>query len=149
MKTRDDLEEMTKAELKEYAEVQGVTVLVLDSKGTMIDKILGEYQQEEKPKAKDTAKEPPIGALYDLQGNKVNAPLWNLQIFSTSSDDSDVSLIVNGHNILVKRNVTVQVPYPYIEALRNSTIDTVVYDEDTNKSSSRRIQNYPHEASPV
>ena len=147
---REELEELTKAELQEHAEVQGIKVLVLDSKGTMIDKILGEYKQEEKPKAKSgNAPMPPERGLYDLQGNKINAPMWNLTIMSTENDSSDVDIIVNGHNIRVQRNVEVQVAQPFIEALRNSTINTNVQDPDTGKMMPRQIMIYPHQASPV
>jgi hypothetical protein len=40
---REDLEAMTKDELREHAEGQGVELAALDTKGTMVDKILGEY----------------------------------------------------------------------------------------------------------
>jgi hypothetical protein len=149
MKTRDDLEEMTKAELQEYAEGQGIKVLVLDTKGAMVDKILGEYKEPEKAKVVDRAKEPPLYGLYTMQGEKVNAPLWNLMIMSSENDHSDVDIIVNGHNIRVQRNVEVQVPFPYVEALRNSTINTTVYDSDTGKTTPRQISIYPHQASPA
>jgi len=39
----EELEAMTKNELREHADVQGVTLGALDSKGTIVDKILGEY----------------------------------------------------------------------------------------------------------
>lgn len=151
MKNRDELEEMTKVELQEYAEVQGIKVLVLDSKGTMIDKLLGEYIKQEQPASKLAANAPlpPERGFYDLQGNKVNAPMWNLMIMSTEQDSTDVDIIVNGNNMRIQRNVEVQVPFPYIEALRNSTINTTVQDPDTGKTSPRQVMVYPHQASPV
>ena len=97
---REELEELTKDQLREHAEVAGVTVLALDSKGTLIDKILGEYVAPEKKSAKaseDTKREIPLGALYDLQGNKINAPLYEVEIYNTESDKSDVDIIVNAH----------------------------------------------------
>jgi len=152
MKTRDDLEELTKAELAEYAEVQGVKVLVLDTKGTMIDKILGEYTEPAEKKVAKPAEKgalPPERGLYDLQGNKINEPMYNLTIYSSESDSSDVSLVVNGHNLLIQRNVEVQVMKPFVDMLKDAVIYTNVQDPDTGIISARQIQKYPHQASPV
>ena len=151
---REELEEMTKAELIEHAEVQGVKVSPLDNKGTMVDKILGEYAEPVEAKKKPLVKGdglPPAKTtkIHDLQGNPVDAPLWNLTIFSRENDTSDVDLIVNGYNIRVKRNVEVQVPFPYIEALRNSTIITSYYDPETNRTTPQQVMVYPHQASPA
>lgn len=147
---REQLEEMTKVELQEHAEVQGIKVLVLDTKGTMIDKILGEYKEPEKTAVKkDNSNMPPVNGFYDLQGNKLTPKMWNLTIMSTESDSSDVDIVVNGYNIRVQRNVEVQVSEPFIEALRNSTINTNVQDPDTGRMVPRQIMVYPHQASPV
>jgi hypothetical protein len=147
---REQLEEMTKAELQEHAEVQGIKVLVLDTKGTMIDKILGEYKEPEKTVAKkDSGALPPEKGFYDLQGNKIIPKMWNLTIMSTENDSSDVDIVVNGYNIRVQRNVEVQVAEQFIEALKNSTIQTNVQDPDTGKMIPRSIMIYPHQASPV
>jgi len=152
MKTRDDLMDMTNADLREYAEAQGVKVLALDTKGTMVEKILGEYTEPQGAakvsKGEDKGQLPPERGFYDLQGNKIDAPMWNLKIFSTQGDDSPVDIIVNCHRITVQRNVEVQVMKPYIDALRNSVIDTNMED-DNGVMVPRQIQTYPHQASPV
>ncbi len=149
---REELEEMTKDQLREHAEVAGVTVLALDSKGTLIDKILGEYTAPEKKAARsteDTKKEIPLGALYDLQGNKVVAPLWEVEIYNTESDKSDVDIIVNGHNIRVQRGKKVIMMEPYLQALRDAVIDTVTQDPDTGEETKVKHMCYPHTATLV
>ncbi len=140
---REELEELTKDELREHAETMGVKVLVLDSKGTMIDKILGDYRAPTKAKAQEMA---PLGALYTLDGQKVEGKRYKLTIFPTESDKSDVDLIVNGHNIRIKRGVEVEVMEPYIEVLRNAVIDTIVQDQDTGVRTPQRMMIFPHTA---
>lgn len=148
--TRDELEAMTKADLKEHAEVSGITLAALDSKGTMIDKILGEYTQPEKAKPKyENEKLPPTGALRTLQGELVDGKRYRVTIFSTQDDKSDVDLIVNGHNIRVQRNKEVVIQEAYVDVLRNAVIDTVVQDPDTGIRSPQRMMVYPHQAVPV
>jgi len=156
MKTREELEEMTNADLREYAEGEGVAVLALDNKGNLVDKILGEYKapSEKFAKAKPDASAQRISeltqrGLYDLQGNRIDAPLYNLTIHSTDGDNSDVDIVVNGYNIRVQRGVEVQVMEPFVQALRNAVITTNVQDPDTHVISARQIQKYPHQASPV
>ena len=147
---REELEELTKDQLRDHAEVAGVTVLALDSKGTMIDKILGEYVATDKKTAKfvdDTKKEIPLGALYDLQGNKINAPLYEVEIFNTESDKSDVDIIVNGHNIRVQRGKKVIMMEPYVQVLRDAVIETEITDRENGiiKESVKQLC-YPHTA---
>ena len=143
---REELEELTKDALREHAEVAGVTLLALDSKGTIIDKILGEYTAPAKKADKDSQKEIPLGALYDLQGNKINAPLYEVEIYNTDSDKSDVDIIVNGHNIRVKRGYKVIMMEPYVQVLRDAVIDTVTKDPDTGIEQSVKHLCYPHTA---
>ena len=144
---REELEEFSKKELIEHAEVQGVKINAqLDTKGTLIDKILGEHKPTTTAKAKHI--EPKLGSLYDLQGNKIEAKMWKLTIFSTESDKSDVPIIVNGHNFIVKRDVEVEIPEPYIEVLRNSMITTTRQDPDDGRSVPVNIMNYSHQAQP-
>lgn len=140
--SREEFEEMTKDDLRSVAEERGIKLLALDSKGTMIDKILG---VEIKP---PEVKEPPLGALYTLQGEKVNSKKFKLTIFATETDKSDVDLIINGHNLRIKRGEEVIVSEPYIELLRNAVIDTQVED-DTGKRYSQKIMTYPHSAVPI
>lgn len=142
--TREDLEAMTKVELAEHAKVQGVTLLALDTKGTMIDKIMGEYR-ESAPKAKD-APLPALGRLSTLDGKLVDAPIYEVEIFSTESDKSDVDLVCNGHNVRIKRGVKVRLMEPYVEILRNAVVETVEQDPDTGVRTSARRMVYPHSA---
>lgn len=143
---REELEELTKDQLRDHAEVSGVTVLALDSKGTMIDKILGEYTAPAKKVAADASKDIPLGALYDLQGNKITAPLYKVKIYSSENDKSDVDLIVNGHNLRVQRGVEVVMMEPYVEVLRNAVIQTVAKDPDTGIETPIEMPCYPHTA---
>lgn len=150
---REDLEAMTKAELAEHAEVSGVKLGSLDTKGTMIDKILGEYKGPEKAesgkKLQKDAPDVPLGALYDLKGNRVVAPWYRVTIFATEGDNSDVHLICNGHNVIVKRGIEVKLMEPYVEILRNAVIETVVQDPDTGSRAPSRRLVYPHQAIPL
>lgn len=149
---REELEAMTKEDLREVAQGQGVELGSLDPKGTMVDKILGEYVAPAgKPKTAPRAEErlSPLGKLHTVDGKPVNGKKYRLTIFATEQDKSDVDLIVNGHNIRVRRGVEVVVDEAYIEVLRNAEINTVVQDPDTGVRSAQRMQVYPHTASPV
>lgn len=150
---REDLEAMTKDELKEHAEVKGITLAALDTKGTMVDKILGEYVAPEKPAAKRITapdeKLSPLGKLHTIDGKPVNGRKFRLTIFATESDKSDVDIIVNGHNIRVQRNREVVVDEAYVEALRNAVVDTVMQDPDSGQRSAQRMMVYPHTAVPA
>lgn len=148
---REQLSEMTKDELREHAQVQGVSLEALDTKGTMIDKILGEHVAVANPK-KSPGKEarmPALGRLSTLDGKIVDAPRYRVTIFSTENDNSDVDLIVNGHNIRVQRNKEVILQEPYVELLRNAVVETVVQDPDTGVRAPSRRMVYPHQAVPV
>lgn len=140
--TREQYEEMTKDDLRSIADEKGVKLLALDSKGTMIDKILG----IEAPKAKAEVQEPPLGALYTLQGEKVSGKKYELEIFDSPTDHSDVDLIINGHNLRIRRGQKVVVDEAYIALLRNAVIETVIEDPDTGKRYPSRIPAYPHTA---
>lgn len=153
---RDELEAMTKAELVEHAEVSGVKLLALDSKGTMVDKILGEYAAPAKPKEEERkikmqkdAPDIPMGALYDLQGKRVIGRKWKLKIHATQEDSSDVPIVVNGHNIIVKRGFEVIVDEAYIKVLENCVVETVVQDPDTGVRTPMSRQVYPYQATPL
>lgn len=148
--SRSEFEEMTKDDLRSIAEERGIKLASLDSKGTIIDKILGVYDEPE-PRKPDSAsiKEPPLGALYTLQGEKFVGRKYRLTIFATETDKSDVDLIVNGHNLRIRRGEEVIVAEPYIELLRNAVIDTTMEDPDTGKRYPQRIMTYPHTAVPV
>lgn len=147
---RYELEEMNKEELIEHAKVQGVELGPDDKKGTMIDKILGEFKGESKPAPKvDKTALPALGHLHTLAGVKVDAPKFRVTIFATPDDKSDVDLIVNGHNVRVQRGKEVILMEPYVEVLRNAVIDTVVQDPDTGARTASRMMVYPHQAIPV
>lgn len=153
---RDDLEAMTKVELVEHAEVSGVKLGSLDSKGTMVDKILGEYNPPAKPKEEERkvkmqkdAPDIPMGALYDLKGNRVSGRKYKLKIHATEQDSSDVPLIVNGHNIIVKRGFEVIVDEAYVNILRDAVVETMVQDPDTGVRTAVSRQVYPYQAIPI
>lgn len=141
---REDLEMMTKDELVEHAKVQGITVLVLDKKGTMIDKILGEHVAASGKHVEEQL--PAQGKLRTLDGKLVDAPLYDVEIFTTETDKSDVDLVCNGHNIRIKRGAKVRIQEPYVEILRNAVVETIEQDPDTGVRSSARRMVYPHSA---
>lgn len=145
---REELEELTKVQLIEHAEVAGVKILQPDSKGTIIDKILGEYKAPEKVSDKPKANQelPPLGALYDLQGNRVDGRKFKLLIYSTESDKSDVDLIFNGHNIRIQRNKEVIVDEAFIGILNDAVIETIQQDPDTGKQTAQTVMVYPYKA---
>lgn len=143
--TRDELNDLSKKELIEHAEIQGVKIAQLDTKGTIVDKILNDFkpvQQKELPM-------PMIGSLRDLQGNKIDYKMVKLIIFSTDTDKSDVPLIINGHNFVVKRDVEVEIPEPYVQILKDSIINTTRQDPDTGRKMPQLVMTYPHSASSV
>lgn len=146
--TREDLEAMTKVELAEHAKVQGVELGSLDTKGTMIDKILGEHVAVASPKKAPRVEEklPALGKLRNLDGTLVVAPKYRVTIFDTENDHSDVDIICNGHNVRVQRGKEVILLEPYVEILRNAVIDTIVQDPDTGARTVGRRMVYPHQA---
>lgn len=146
--TREQLEEMTKAELVEHAEVVGIKLDAAEKKGTMIDKILGEHK-EGAPAKKPDEKLPAVGRLHTLDGKPVDAPKYRVTIFATESDKNDVDLICNGHNVRIQRGKEVILMEPYVEILRNAVIETVVQDPDTGARSPQRMMVYPHSAIPL
>jgi hypothetical protein len=153
---RYEREAMNKEDLREHATVAGITLDEEDSKGTMVEKILGEYVAPAKPveKAKVPPRAPeeklsPLGKLHTIDGKPVNGKKYRLTIFATESDKSDVDIIVNGHNIRVQRNKEVVVDEAYVDVLRNAVIDTVMQDPDSGQMSPQRMMVYPHTAVPV
>lgn len=143
---RQELEEMTKVQLAEHAEVAGIKLGALDTKGTMIDKILGDYVSPAKEGKKQEEKLSPLGRLCTIDGIPISGRKYKVTIFATESDKSDVPLIVNGHNIIVKRGHEVIIDEAYVEVLRNAVIDTVVQDPDTGDRVAQRMMCYPHSA---
>lgn len=141
--TREELEMKTKAELVEHAEALGVNVAAADSKGTMIDKIMGDYKAPVEVKDKPL---PPLGALYTLDGKRVAGKQYRVTIFDTETDKSDVPIVVNGHNIKVKRGVEVIMHEAYLDVLRNAIVNTVVQDPDTGVKTPRTMLVFPHQA---
>lgn len=145
---REELEEKTKAELVEYAEVQGVKVLALDSKGTMIDKILGDHKAPDVPK-KHEERLSPLGKLCTIDGKPINGKKYKVKIFDTQGDHNDVDLIVNGHNVRIQRGKEVILDEAYVEVLRNAVINTVQQDEDSGVRMAREQLCYPFSAVPA
>jgi hypothetical protein len=153
---RYELEAMSKEDLVEHGKAMGIEILPEEKKGVMVDKILGEHV--EKPEIKQESsgikkqpdkQPPPMDRLYDLNGKPIIGRAYKVKIFSTESDKSDVPLVVNGYNCIVKRNVEVTLSEPFVEVLRNATIETIVQDPDTGVRTPQTIQVYPHQATPI
>lgn len=144
---REELQEMTNADIRSHAEVMGVKLGALDNKATMVDKIMGEEQA--KPKVKDGRLPPIRGGLYTLDGKKVDGRKFKLKIFATENDRNDVDIIVNGYNIRIQRGQEVIVDEAYIEMLRCAVIDTVIQDPETGERTASSMMVYPHQAMPV
>lgn len=147
--TREDLEEMTKPELIEHGQVQGIKLDAAEKKGTMIDKILGEHVEAKAPVKRDEKALPALGNLYTLDGKRVDAPRYRVTIFATETDKSDVDIVCNGHNIRVQRGKEVIMQEPYVEILRNAIINTTEQDPDTGARSAVSRMVYPHQAIPL
>ena len=145
---RQELEELTKAELQEHAEVSGVKLGALDNKGTMIDKILGDHVEPKTAKKKEE-KLSPLGALHTLQGERVNGRKYKVKIFATEAEKSDVDLICNGHNLRIQRGQEVVIDEAYVNILRDAIIQTIVQDPDTGVRSVQERMVFPHQAIPV
>lgn len=147
---REELEEMTKPDLMEHAKVQGIELDAAEKKGTMIDKILGEFvQAKAMPARRVEEKLPAIGRLHTLDGKPVDAKKYRVTIFATETDKSDVDLIVNGHNVRIRRGAEVILMEPYVEVLRNAVVETMSQDPDTGVRSAQKMMVYPHSAIPV
>lgn len=148
---REDLEMMTKAELVEHGKVQGIDLEPTEKKGTMVDKILGEFVAAKSPAKAQRVEEklPALGRLHTLAGVPVDAPKYRVTIFATEQDKSDVDLIVNGHNVRIKRGQEVILMEPYVEVLRNAVVETMSQDPDTGVRSAQKMMVYPHSAIPV
>lgn len=91
---------------------------------------------------------PKEGALRALDGSLAGSRKMRVTIMSTESDKEDVKVGVNGHLVQIKRGVPVIVDAAYVEVLRNSTIDTIVEDEN-GKRSQVQMQRYPFTAEPA
>lgn len=146
---REKLEEMTRQQLLDHAEVQGVKISQPDSKETIINKIMGDVKIEVKSEAKSDLPLPQLGSLRDLQGNLIVCKTVKLTIFSTENDKGDVPIIINGHNFIVKRDVEVEIQEPYVGLLRDAIVTTVRQDPDTGRMIPQRIMNFPHQSASV
>lgn len=154
---RYELEAKNKDELREHADVAGIKWASDDTKGTLIDRIMGDLPAAEVTatgatatvKKQTDARDIPLGALYDLKGNKINGKKVRLTIFATEADKSDVDIIVNGNNIRVQRGKEVIVDEAYAGVLKDAMINTVVQDPDSGVRTPQQIQVYPHTVSPV
>jgi hypothetical protein len=149
---RYELEAKSKDDLREHAKTMGISFGEDETKGTLVDRILGEFSEPPVIKEKDQVKKqvdrapPPTTGLYTLDGKKINGKKFKVKIFATESDKSDVHLIVNGYNVVVKRNVDVLLDEAYVEVLRNAVVSTVIQDPDTGERIPQTIQVYPHQA---
>lgn len=140
---RDELNDLSKKELIEHAEIQGVKLQQLDTKGTIVDKILNDF----KPVKEKQLAMPMLGTLRDLQNNIIECKKVKLTIFSTDNDKSDLPIVINGHNFVVKRDVEVEIPEPYVQILKDSIIHTTRQDPDTGKKVPQLIMTNPHTVS--
>jgi len=152
---RYELEAMNKEALREHADVQGIKLGAEDTKGQMIDRILGDAAPaiEEEAPAKRMQKDapmPPLRGLHSLSGEPSSGKRYKLKInASVEGDNSPVPIIVNGHNIIVQRGKEVEVDEAYIRVLENAVIQTVRQDPDTGERIPMEMQAYPFSAIPV
>lgn len=91
---------------------------------------------------------PKLGALRALDGSLAGTRKMRVTIMATEAESDDVKLGVNGHLVQVKRGVPVILDVAYVEVLRNSTIDTMIQDDDGVKKQVQ-MQRYPFTAEPV
>lgn len=91
---------------------------------------------------------PKEGALRALDGSLAGSRKMRVTIMATESDKEDVKVGVNGHLVQIKRGVPVVIDEAYVEVLRNSTIDTIVED-DNGKRAQVQMQRYPFTAEPA
>jgi hypothetical protein len=91
---------------------------------------------------------PKEGALRALDGSLAGSRKMRVTVMATESEKEDVKVGVNGHLVQIKRGVPVIVDAAYVEVLRNSTIDTIVEDEN-GKRSQVQMQRYPFTAEPA
>lgn len=72
-------------------------------------------------------------------------PKWIVEIASTElpGGKDPVPVSVNGHNVLIQRNMPVEIPHRYIEALRKAVRISMRQDLDTNKTTRTSFTNYP------
>lgn len=91
---------------------------------------------------------PKEGALRALDGSLAGTKKVRITIMATEGEKEDVKIGVNGHLIQIKRGVPVVVDVAYLEVLKNSTIDTIMED-DNGKRTQVQMQRYPFMAEPV
>lgn len=139
---RDELAEKTKQELMAIGTEQGLSFTPANSKGDMIDAILGAPVKI----AEKAADMPPEGRLYSLDGKPASGRKFKVTIHATEQDRGDVFLSVNGHGMYVKRNHEVTLDEAYVDVLKNAVIDTFTKDPDTGKVQKITMMHYPFSA---
>lgn len=148
MKSREELEEMSKANLVNYGQSLDPPVEVSGNKPEMVDQLL-EAMEKESSVSNDTGKGlPKLGKLRDLTGKEIECDMVRLRISSTESNKGPVDVQINGYNWRIKRDEWVVVPAPVVEVLKNSTINTVEQDDD-GKNRRVRVTNHPFQSEPA
>lgn len=170
---RIELEEMTKAQLVAIG-LGHDTPIELDpnvKKGDMVDQLLkaeGFNPAESAPTENSAAAEirakdlPPVGRLFELphaSGKKdaagkdvLDQPkqwagrMYRLTIHDTENEHGPVDITVNGHNYRINRGVSVTVPEPVINVLRDAVVHTFRRDPESNQVTPYKYQRFPHQA---
>ena len=140
---RSELMEETAKTLREQAEAAGHEVPANMNKGDIISLILGEVIKQV-----NKALPPEKGGLYDMAGKSIKGRKFKVTVFSTESEKGDVKLAVNGHQIVIKRDVEVEVDEAWVEVLKNATAVNKQTDAD-GKVTTTATMNYPFSAVPA
>lgn len=151
--TRTELEAKNKTELLALAAALGFEGMTpATSKADMVAQLLGLAPKEDDPElaaekaiAADERKNPVPreGKLRDLQGNAVKCKKVRIMILATEQEQGDVKLSLNGHMLQIKRGVEVEIDEPYLGVLRDSIVQTVQWNSETNQRTAMQIQRYP------
>lgn len=153
--TEEQLTEMSKPNLINLGEARTPPLgLTMDEKkGDMVARLMGvdvapvaapSPAKQPAPATDNIAKIMPAhGALYDLQGNKWSGDYYRLVVAATEKETGAVEVTVNGWMIRFRRGVTVVLPEPYLEVLKNSVISHVIKDADTGEQRQIDIMQYP------
>lgn len=140
---RETLMEKTAKDLRKQAEDAGHTVSANANESDIISLILGEViKQENKPLP------PEKGGLYSMDGKLIKGRQMKVTVMSTETAKHDVKLAINGHQIVIKRDVEVILDEAWVEVLKNARSVNKFTDAD-GKVTTTATANYPFSAVPA